>query len=183
MNCPTCQKPLPPDHFSGPCPACGEELPAAENAASTPPPLEPPVQPSPQLKTRPIRWGIFFLFLCGPAGLAFFLGSFEGPIDNPLQGGRRVAYSEALSVFGGVIPGIVCGMIPARRVGRSKWTKIAWIIPLVLIFSLVSASMNFVGCITVPTIKGALGGIHSSSPPKERIPSAPSNQPPRAATQ
>ncbi len=50
--------------------------------------------------------------------------------------------------FGGpLVSGVVCGIILARRIGKTPRTKVALAVPLCLVFILGGFVMSFFGCV------------------------------------
>ena len=117
------------------CPACGREVEfdSNANAASCPhcgkslPEVVPPAT---------ANLLIFFAVLLAPAVLALLgaLGKIEGlAVGSPLVGGG--------------IAGIICGIMLARRVGRSTGSRIGLGILFVALFAFVSFTLSFFGCL------------------------------------
>jgi hypothetical protein len=126
MNCPHCQKELPENYGAVYCPFCGQNLPAHSAA---PLPANPPLPPV------PVNWWIFFAILLAPAILAL-IGSLL-KVDG---------LSVGSPLIGGAIAGIVCGILLARRVGRTTPTRIGLGFLFVALMGFLSFALGFTGC-------------------------------------
>lgn len=126
MNCPHCQREL-PEHYGGACcPVCGQNLSAQLSQTFSAAPLLPPV---------PVNWWIFFAVLLTPAVLAL-LGSLQ-KIDG---------LAVASPLIGGPIAGIICGILLARRIGRTTSGRIGLGFLFVALMGFLSFVLGFTGC-------------------------------------
>ena len=124
--CPYCQKELPEHYSAAECPFCGQNLPAHSTASLSANPSLPPV---------PVNWWIFFAILLAPAVLAL-LGSLL----------KVEALSVASPLFGGPIAGVICGILLARRIGRTTPTRIGLGFLFVVLLAFLSFALGFTGC-------------------------------------
>ncbi|HXI70422.1 MAG TPA: hypothetical protein VNN22_08720 [Verrucomicrobiae bacterium] len=126
MNCPHCQKELPENYGAVYCPFCGQNLPAHSAVSLPDNPSLPPVS---------VNWWIFFTILLAPAVLAL-LGSL-------LKVG---GLSVGSPLIGGSIAGIVCGILLARRVGRTTGARVGLGFLFVALMGFLSFALAFTGC-------------------------------------
>ena len=123
MKCPHCQKELPENYGAGWCPFCGCDLAASETGLT--------VRPA----TYKINWLLFWIVLLAPAAVAFLasLANFEGiAVFSP--------------IFGGLIAGNVCATVLARRMGRTRGSKILLGMLFSVLLSALSFGLGFAGC-------------------------------------
>lgn len=132
MNCPACQKELPPRYDAGWCPFCGKNLP--ESAIYSPASLPP--ESLPQYK---INWAVFFGLLLTPP-VATLLSAMAN--QNRNQG-----VSPAIAIFGGALAGIICGIMLGLRFGRSTFARLVIGVILAFVMGAVCIVLCFFGCI------------------------------------
>ncbi len=91
--------------------------------------------PEPPQRQR-VNWPLFAGWLFGPSVLAFAaaLAKAEG-------------LATAAALGGGIIGGIVCGTIVARRSGKTATSRVLIGILSAVAFTLLSLGISFVGCI------------------------------------
>ena len=82
-----------------------------------------------------MNWWLFFAILLLPAVLAL--------ISSLL---KLESLSVAAPLFGGPIAGIICGILLARRIGRTTATRIGLGFSFIALFAFLSFVLGFVGC-------------------------------------
>src|SRR5690242_13965829 len=130
MNCPHCQKPLPQNYTASFCPHCGGAIEYPHIPVPASPPL-PPVK---------VNWFLFFAVLLAPPLLTLITA-----FVSREQRGQSV--SPVIALFGGAIAGIVCGIMLARRVGRTGSARILLGFLFSGIFAVVCITLSLFGCL------------------------------------
>ena len=120
MKCPHCQKELPENYGAAWCPFCGQNFSAHANSSL------PPAR---------LNWWVFFAILLAP-GLLALLGALL----------KVEALSVASPLFGGPIAGIICGILLARRIGRTLQARIGLGFLFVALLGFLSFALGFTGC-------------------------------------
>ena len=126
MNCPHCQKELPEGHGALECPFCKQMLSANATVSSSTHPSLPPAR---------VNWWIFFAILLAPALLAL-VGSLLKLDDM----------SVGSPLIGGPIAGIICGILLARRFGRTVGVRVGLGFLFVALMGFLSFALGFTGC-------------------------------------
>ena len=126
MNCPNCQKELPENSTAVVCPHCGDNLSAGATSTPSVSSLLPPV---------PVNWFVFFSLLLAP-GVVALLGSLA----------KLDGLSVASPLLGGPVAGIICGILLARRIGRTPQSRIGLGILFAALLGFLSFALGFGGC-------------------------------------
>lgn len=101
--------------------------------SSNPPPIEPPQAPAPI--QHKVNWLIFFAALLAPPVLTLFAAM-----------SKSDGAAVACPLIGGGIVGIICGIMLARRVGRTQGSRVLLGFVFTAVFGFLSFALGFVGC-------------------------------------
>jgi hypothetical protein len=126
MNCPHCQKELPPNYDAAWCPVCGKDL----------QPAPQPVGPLPPVKLNTL---IFFSVFLAPL-LLTILAVILGSNDS------HSAVSGTIAFFGGCAAGVYCGITLARAMTTTIGNRVALCVAFSIVLSVAIVTMDCVGC-------------------------------------
>jgi hypothetical protein len=130
MNCPHCQKELPPDYSAACCPFCGKNL-------------LPEAEPFQKLPPAKFRWKLFLCALLSPALLTLFSAAAMRflILSQPTNEG----VSPMIALVAGAIGGVVCGVTLGLN-SRNLPARIALSILMSAIMIIVCIMLCFFGC-------------------------------------